>query len=69
MQLKPTLSRSGEHKLERGFDRQVVWYTKTDLPRHFRTDIDQIQAARLSTKDREIFLKIAGGTMEMLGYV
>jgi hypothetical protein len=69
MQLKATLSHSGEHKLERGLDRQVVWYAKTDLSRHFRTDVDQIQAAKLSPRDRETFLRIAGGTMEMLGYL
>jgi hypothetical protein len=68
MQLKPTLSSAGEHRLERGADRQVVWYAKTDLPHHFRMDIDRIQATRLSPADRQAFLKIAGGTMDMLGY-
>lgn len=69
MQLKPTLAPSGEHRLERGYDRQVVWYAKEDLPSHFRTDIDSIQIARLPPRDRETFLRIAGGTMEMLGYL
>ena len=67
LQFRPTLSASGEHRLERSFERQIVWYAKTDLPSLFRTDIDHIQAARLSASDREVFLKIAGGTMEMLG--
>jgi hypothetical protein len=68
LQFRPTTSISGEHRLERSFDRQIAWYAKADLPSLFRTDIDRIQAARLSARHREAFLKIAGDTMEMLGY-
>ena len=68
MQIKPKISPSGEHGLERNLDHRIVWYTKADLPSYFRTDIDHRQAVRLSANDREAFLKIAGGTMEMLGY-
>jgi len=68
LQSRPTLSRSGEHRLERGTEGQLVWYTKDEARSHFHPDIDAIQAAKLSAADRDSFLKVAGTTMERLGY-
>jgi hypothetical protein len=61
MQIKPTTA-------ERCLDHRIVWYPKADLLSYFRTDVDHIQATKLSASDRDTFLKIAGSTMEMAGY-
>lgn len=69
LQTHPTLSRSGEHRLERGKEGQVVWYTRDQVESHFRPDIDAIQQDKLTATDRDSFLKVAGATMEKLGYL
>jgi hypothetical protein len=69
MQRKPTLAASGKHRLEIGYDREVVWYAPEQLPSHFNPDIDAIQIGHLSDRDRDTFLKIAGKTLGKLGYV
>jgi len=68
LQSRPTLSRSGEHRLERGTEGQVVWYTRDEVGAHFRADIDAVQADKLSQADRNTFLAICGSLMERLGY-
>lgn len=50
-------------------DRETRWFEPADLPGCFRKDVNANQIARLAPRDREIFLQIAGGTMERLGYV
>ena len=52
LQLNPTMSRSGEHRLERGAAGELVWYTKQEALGHFRPDINAIQQDRLSAADR-----------------
>lgn len=69
LQMKATLSKSGQHELQCGYDRQVIWYALENVRAHFNPDIDAIQIANLSDRDRETFLKIAGKTMEKLGYL
>jgi hypothetical protein len=69
LQMKPTMTRSGEHRLDRGYDRPVVWYAKDAIASHFHAEIDEVQVERLSAADRGAFLKIAGDAMEKLGYL
>ncbi len=69
LQMKASLSMAGRHELQRGYDRQVFWYALEEVPAHFNPDIDAIQIANLFDRDRESFLKIAGKTMEKLGYL
>lgn len=69
LQIKPTLSKTGQHELKYGYDRQVVWLAPDKVQTHFDPEIDAIQIANLSRRDREIFLKNCGKTMEKLGYL
>jgi hypothetical protein len=69
LQHKPTLDRTGEHRLRGGRDREVVWYGWGKLSSHLQADIDEVQAARLDAKNRERFLTVAGPVMERVGYL
>jgi hypothetical protein len=68
LQSKPMLTHDGKHILSQGSDRQVFWYDLCDLHKHIRSDIDKNQIAHLSAQDKDIFLTIAGRTMEKLKY-
>jgi len=49
-------------------DRERHWFTRDELADCFRTDIDENQIARLSPRDKDVFLREAETSMRQLGY-
>lgn len=68
MQIRRVMDADGNHQLSGGDEWDVVWLDPQQLESYFQKDVNRNQAARLSSADRDAFLKEAGGTMEALGY-
>jgi hypothetical protein len=69
LQNKHVLSKHGEHQLaHQGAFKELRWYRLDELERYFVQGVNQHQISRLSDKEQADFLRIAGGTMEALGY-
>ena len=68
LQSKTFLNKSGVEEQRGDYDRQLLWYSFGEVVNHFQPDIDATQKDRLTKRDRNAFLKIAGDTMERFGY-
>jgi hypothetical protein len=69
LQNKRVLSKDGEHQLaHQGPFKALRWYRLDELERYFVQGVNQNQIGRLSDKEQADFLRIAGPTMEALGY-
>ena len=68
MQVRRVMDAEGNHRLPGAPEWTVVWLRPTELPAYFQCDVDHNQIKRLSTSDRNAFLKQAGRAMERLGY-
>jgi hypothetical protein len=69
LQNKRVLSQDGEHQLaHQGPFKELRWYRVDELERYFVQGVNQNQIRRLSDKEQTDFLRIAGATMEALGY-
>ena len=70
LQSKPVTHSDGTRKyvFGSGADREVNWFPVEDLPRHIIGNANENQRLRLSDKDRDAFLGVAGGAMKELGY-
>ncbi len=68
MQIRRVMDKDGKHQLVGGLEWEVVWLDLKNLGAHFQSDVNDNQIRRLSSGDRDDFLREAGETMEKLGY-
>ena len=68
LESKATIDKKGNHVLNKGYDRQVFWYEPDNLQDHIKPNINENQIKLLAPENREIFLNIAGDSMNRLGY-
>ena len=68
MQVRRVMDAQGNHRLNGNSEWNVVWLDPAELPTYFQQDVDRNQIKRLTTADRDAFLKQAGPAMERLGY-
>ncbi len=68
MQARRVMDADGNHRLYGQSEWEVVWLRPDELIPYVQRDVDGNQIRRLSTADRNSFLKEAGSAMERLGY-
>jgi hypothetical protein len=68
LESKATMDAHGNHKLEKGHDRQVFWYEPDEVHTHIKPNINKNQIKNFNEKDKSLFLSVSGGVMEKLGY-
>lgn len=57
-----------EYLFGSGRDREASWFPAEELPLYITGGANENQRNRLASKDRETFMRIAGGVMKDLGY-
>lgn len=65
---KRVLSSTGEHQVKSGAVNQKYWISKNDIGEFFNTDIDKIQASRLSVGEKKEFEKNAMPILKYFNY-
>ena len=68
MQVRRVMDANGNHQLVGDSEWDVVWLTFSELSNYFNQDVNLNQIKRLTSADRDAFLKEAGSVMERLGY-
>ena len=68
LQSKKIMNSQGERSRIVGKNREVFWYSPVELTNKIKSDVNINQIKQLSIEDKKIFLSIAGGVMEELGY-
>jgi len=63
-----TIGSDGVHRVQKGDERQGLWYAIDDMHEHMQPGINENQIARLEPADRDLFMSLAGDTMKRLGY-
>ena len=69
LESKPIMSKTGEHGLTKGHDRQVFWYDLEDIGEHIRSDINENQIKQLKPRGPGEIPFHHRSTMEKLGYI
>jgi hypothetical protein len=71
LQAKRSMNKDGTRNYTFGGskDRETHWFSIEELGSNVRNDVNANQIARLNAADRETFLKQAGNSMEILGYL
>ena len=66
---RPITTKEGDRKVTmKGGNKKISWYTFDELTHYIRPDINSNQRTLLSEADRSTFLRLAGATMEKMGY-
>lgn len=68
LQSKGVMQPDGKRIYLKGKDREVFWHDKANLHNFIKGGVNSNQIQQLKPKDRDVFLSIAGGVMEELGY-
>ena len=69
IQARRYMNAEGKHTLSAGREWDVEWIEVDQVEKHLESDVNQHQLKRLSRADRLAFLRVAGDTMEELGYL
>jgi hypothetical protein len=66
---RPITTKDGDRKITmKGGNKKISWYSFDELTAYIRPEINTNQRTLLSKEDRETFLRLAGSTMEKVGY-
>jgi hypothetical protein len=68
LESKATMDSSGNHQLNKGYDRQVFWYPPGQISDHIKPNVNENQIKNMDSKLRDQFLSISGDIMEKIGY-